>query len=799
MIRTAQFLLLLPLLFLLLAGGSRTAFGQQPADSGEVTGRLIDLNSMALPGANVVLRDTSGSNMLTGTAADDSGEFSLEYEPGTYQLLITYVTYTDYKADITIVSGEVLDLGSITLVPDKNQLEEVLVERERSFMEMNFDSRSFNVGNDITSLGGSALDVLDNVPSITTDFEGNVSLRGNQGVQILINSRPSSLVRNGTDALSSIPASMIDRIEIITNPSSRYAAEGTAGIINIILVDNQQLGFHGSIQSNVGYPQDHGMGVNLNYNVNNINWFLNLDFEYEREPESGSTFQSFRADTSYTFSERSDVTETELEGDAYFGAEFFLPHNQVLTLSSRISIEDGEEDRDRLYTDYITPPGVFREVSDSWEILRQTTRRDIEQAREYDYSIRLQYENRFSGDDHRLTVDADYEFGSEDETARLFEVAGSGGNDPQIQRTFADEVFSELRVDADYRRPVGNSGRFEAGMRVNFEQEDNGYRAQEMRNGTWVDFEEAVGVTDNFSYMENVNALYTNYSGAFSGFTYQLGVRAENTRIESKLDQTGDSSEQNYLNLFPSLFLSYALNETNSFQVSYSRRVSRPRSGWLLPFIEINDVRTRSVGNPDLRPEFGNSYELGYLRMWESGSLLTSVYYRYRTDVIERVNSISPNGITTRRPINLATEESWGIEFSADQDLFSNLQLSASLNLFQSERDGFFEGLRYSSESESFTSRIRLRWKFLDGWNLQSYLYYRGSQQTTQGRDGGSAFLGAGISREVLGGRGLISLNGRDLFDSRQSDREIIDPDSYTNSRYSWSTRSFRLNFRYSF
>ncbi|MCA1802193.1 MAG: TonB-dependent receptor, partial [Rhodothermaceae bacterium] len=300
MARTAQYLLFLPLLFLLLAGGNRTAFGQQSTVSGEVTGRLIDLNGMALPGANVVLRDTSGTNMLAGTAADESGEFSLEYEPGTYLLLITYVTYTDYTAEITIVSGEVLDLGSITLVPDENQLEEVLVERERSYMEMNFDSRSFNVGNDITSLGGSALDVLDNVPSITTDFEGNVSLRGNQGVQILINNRPSSLIRNGTDALSSIPASMIDRIEIITNPSSRYAAEGTAGIINIILVDNQQLGFHGSIQSNVGYPQDHGMGVNLNYNVNNINWFLNLDFEYEREPESGSTFQSFRADTSYT-------------------------------------------------------------------------------------------------------------------------------------------------------------------------------------------------------------------------------------------------------------------------------------------------------------------------------------------------------------------------------------------------------------------------------------------------------------------------------------------------------------------
>ncbi|MEX2456605.1 MAG: TonB-dependent receptor, partial [Balneolaceae bacterium] len=738
----------LPILFVLMFTGLQTAYAQ---GEGEIKGVIVDQQGNAVPNASVALFDETETDTITGVVSNAEGEFTLESEPGNFIIRVSYISYSDFTTDIVVTEGEATDLGRITLTPADAELEEVLVEGERSYMEMNFDSRSFNVGSDITSLGGSALDVLDNVPSITTDFEGNVSLRGNQGVQVLINNRPSSLVRSGTDALASIPASMIEEIEIITNPSSRYAAEGTAGIINIILVDNQELGFNGSIQSNVGYPHDHGAGVNLNYYKNNINWFLNLDFEYEREPESGSTFQSVNADTSYAFSETSDVIESEVEGSAYFGADFFLPADQLLTVSSRISLEDGEEDSDRFYTDYDTgQPGVYRDVSDDWDILRLSNRRDIEQSREQDYDVRLQYENKFEGDDHRLTVDADYEFGNQNEDESLFEVVEEGSADSQNQRTFSDEVYSELRFDTDYERPIGDAGRFEAGTRLNFEWEENDYIAEEFINNNWEPLEEGVGVSDNFTYSENVNAAYVNYSGSFDAFTYQMGLRAENTQIESRLDEVGEQSDQNYTNLFPSLFLSYSLNEQNSFQVSYSRRISRPWSGLLLPFTEISDNRSRQVGNPDLDPEIGNSYELGYLKMWESGSLLSSVYYRYRTGVIERVSTIDSEGITTRRPINLATEDAWGIEFSADQDLFEDLQLSGSVNLYQSNRDGEFEGEIYTSESESFNSRLRLRWEFLEGWNFQSNVYYRGARQTTQGQESGSAFVGTGLAKELF-------------------------------------------------
>ncbi|MEX2573994.1 MAG: outer membrane beta-barrel family protein, partial [Balneolaceae bacterium] len=505
-------------------------------------------------------------------------------------------------------------------------------------------------------------------------------------------------------------------------------------------------------------------------------------------------------DTTYVFSEDRDEIESENEGDVYFGADIFLPGDQILTAASRLSLEGGQEESDLLYTDYDPDePGVYRNVFNEWDVVRQTSRRNIEEARENDNDVRLQYEKRFDGSDHRLTADADFEFGTEDENVELTESEAEGSSGLQNQRTFSGETYREFRLDADYERPVGDRGRFEAGFRFNYDWMDNNYRMEEFIDGSWEVPDDAVGMSDNFSYFENVNALYSIYSGEAGSFTYQLGLRAENTRIQTELDETGQGSDQNYLNLFPSTFLSYTISDQNSLQLSYSRRISRPWSRMLLPFTEINDSRNRSVGNPELSPEFGNSFELGYLRRWESGSVLSSVYYRHRTGVIERISTIDGDGLTTRRPINLATEDSWGIEFSADQDLFEDLQLSGSLNIYRSDRNGEFEGDVYSSQSESFSSRLRIRWRFIEGWNFQSFIYYRGARQTTQGRNSGSAFVGSALAREFFDGSATLSLNVRDLFNSRQSDREIINPTSYTHNNYSWSSRSFRLTFRYNF
>ena len=772
------------------------------AQNAEITGTVIDNESSPLINATVAVYEKGAPDTpISGTVTNVDGNFTLMVDPDDYLLRVSFLSFQDLEQEVQLEEGQVLDIGTVQMKPTQSELGEVEVQGQRSYMEMNFDSRSFNVGEDVTSLGGSALDVLDNVPSITTDFEGNVSLRGNQGVQILINGRPSNLVRNGTDALSSIPAGLIEEVKIITNPSARYSANGTGGIIDIILVDDAELGLNGSVRLNTGIPQDNSIGVNLNYQRKSINWFMNTQFEYEQDPRSSRTFQSFSRDTTFAYRESSDWDEQEVEGSLDLGADIFLPGDQVLTVEGRLNLEAGDEDRNVNYTDYDPLNNeIYRSVNNSWPIIAESVRDVNDEQDESDYEARIQYEKIFGGnDDHILTADADFEWGIEEERSLLEQRIISGVGEGEQQRTFGNEDYRDFRMDVDYERAIRENGKFEAGIRFNYETEDSDYLVEEFQNGVWAEATEEFGATDNFEYLENVNSAYAIYSGELKPITYQIGLRAENTRIETQLTGSGQGSDQNYINLFPSLFLSYTLNEQNSFQASYSRRISRPRSWYLLPYTEITDNRNRRTGNPDLEPEFGDSYEAGYLRYWESGSLLTSFYYRHRTQVIERVSIIENDGITTRTPINLATEDAWGVELSADQDITENLQLSGSLNLYQSESEGEFQDVVYASKSDNFTSRLRVRWTFLEKWNFQSYLYYRGPSETTQGRRSSRSFVGSGLSRKLLDEKATISVNVRDLFNSRNGDREVIEPFTYSSSSYSWSSRTVRVNFRYNF
>ncbi|MEX0780205.1 MAG: TonB-dependent receptor [Balneolales bacterium] len=769
-----------------------TQKGYSQSDRSGVTGIILNEDGEPVNGASVVVyEDDSETEMVTGRSSDANGEFDMEVEPGSYFLKISFVSFEPYQAALDIASGEVTDLGEITIAFSTSQLEEISVDAERSRMEMNFDSRVFHVEEDITSMGGSALDVIDNVPSLSTDFEGNISLRGNQGVTVLINGRPSSLVRNGTDALSSIPANMIKEVEIITNPSARYAAEGSGGIINIELRDGATLGLNGTVSANTGYPHDHEISGNFNYNVNNINWFLNGNMEYDSQPRSGQIFQRSESSNPPIYEQFSSSDDSELEGRLRFGADIFLPTDQLLTATAHLNIEDGEGISDVQYIDYTMDRDVIREIN----------REDIEDQSENNYDFRLEYEKRFDEEgDHRLTADADIEFGTEHESSFLNQTQEQGDAVLPNQRTDNKERFNDYRLQVDYERPVLDGGRFEAGYRSTIDLFSNEFTVEEQEGETW---ETLPAYNDNFTFNESIHAGYAIFSGQADPFTYQLGLRLEQTNIYTELDLSGETSDQTYLNLFPSVFLTYRIGEGSSLQTSYSRRLSRPRHWWLLPFSGYSDSRNISIGNPALEPEFSNSFESGYLRHWESGSVLSSAYYRHRTGVVEHITSqdenVNGDPITTRFPINLATEEAWGVEFTADQELFENLQLSGSLNLYQSKSEGTHEGEELSSESESFQSRMRIRWRFLENWNFQSSLRYRGPRSTTQGRRSASSYVSMGLAKEMFDEAVTVSLNVRDLFNSRQRDMIIDEPGFYSERTYSWSSRSVRLNVRYRF
>ena len=766
------------------------------AQDGNITGKIIDENDAPVAYASVAVLDSVESSVVTGASSDSTGTFNIDVSPGKYVVKVTFISYENYTESVTVNSGQTVELGSIQLTPSSETLNEVVVRAEESQMEMSFDKRVFDVGQDITSLGGSALNVLDNVPSISMDIDGNISLRGNQSVRVLINGKPSSMVNGDVESLRSVPANMIKEIEIITNPSSKYAAEGSGGIINIILKKNTKLGFNGTASIGSGYPEEYEGSTNLNYRTENVNWFIGGGADYRSEPESGSSFQRFSGpDTTYMYRESTDANETELEGNLRFGADFYLSENEVLTASSYLSVEEEENFEDTGYTDLEYSPGAF-----DGNVLQRINRDNNETENEKNLDINLEYENKIEGEDHMLTADASFDISSEEASSSIEETLQQGSGDPLMQRTNDSEEEQDLRFNAEYVRPLGEDGKLEAGLRSDTEWMDTSYRAETLVNGTWVG---EPAFNNNFLYRENVNAAYLILGNEFGDFSGQVGVRAENTRIRTEIKNTGDVNEQNYLNFFPSIFLNYSFNDQQSVQLSYSRRLSRPYSRNLLPFIDFADNRSQFTGNPDLRPEFSNSYEAGYLHYWNTGSLLTSFYYRYRTDVVEDITE-QRQGVLYRFPINLATEKAWGIELSADQKIANALTLTGNANLFRANRNGSYQNQVFSSESENFQARMRVRWEFAENWNYQTSMRYRGPRETTQGRREGMTMVDMGLSKDVFNGKGLISLSIRDLLNSQNFNSTVRtdgnpNTDFFSRRQFSWSSRSFSINFQYFF
>lgn len=766
-----------------------------------ISGTVVNEEGEPMPGTSVAVYDSSKTNVVTGASTKTDGTYSINVSPGSYVIEITYLSYQPFKQEINISKGESVDMGTIEMVPSSEELGELLVRAEKSEMQMNFDKRTFQVGQDITSLGGSAVEVLNNVPSVSTDIDGNISLRGNESVRVLINGKPSNMVSSGNvDALNSIPASMIQEVEIITNPSSRYAAEGSGGIINIILKEDQRRGLNGSFTLGTGLPEEYEGSANLNYRMGDINWFLNGGLDYSSEPESGSSFQRFRdpqTNTSYMFSEETDATESEIDGDIRFGADFYLTDTQVLTASIYTSAERQENNEDIRYTDM-----EYRQDSFSGPVIAEYIRYNEEVGNESDVDFNLDYENKIDGDDHKLVADASFDISSEETTTDINEEILQGNRNPLTQRAVDGEDERDFRFNAEYVRPLFGDGKLEAGVRSDFEWMDNSYRAETLVNENWIS---EPAYTDNFTYMENVNAAFATIGYEWNSLSGQVGLRLENTRIQTEVKSTNIEANQNYLNLFPSAFLSYSFNEQQSVQISYSRRLRRPWSRMLIPFNDFDNQRSQFTGNPNLTPEFSNSYELGYLHYWNSGSLLTSFYHRYRTDVIERITeSQSGQEGTIRRPINLATEKAWGVEFSADQEIADQLNLTANANLFQSNSEGTYQNQVFSSESDNFTARMRLRWEIADGWNYQASMRYRGPSNTTQGSRQGMTMMDMGLSKDLMDGKAKLTLNIRDLLDSQNFNYTANTDgnpttDFYSQREFSWSTRSASISFQYFF
>lgn len=774
------------------SGNTRT--GQE--GGGTITGRILDAETGApLEYATISVFHASDSSLASGATTNVQGEFTVQVPLGSYYARLQFLSYgSAYESNIELTAANTqVNLGSLELAPDSQQLEEVEVVAEKDQVQLALDKRVFNVGESLARVGGSASDILDNIPSVTVDVEGNVALRGSQNVQILIDGKPSGLVGiSGTDALRSLPADMIERVEVVTNPSARYQAEGVAGIINIILKKDRRDGFNGSFSGNVGYPANTGASVNLNYRKGWYNLFANYGIRYYDFIGRGKTSQSFNfPDTSYSTEITRLNNRQGLSNNIRFGSDFFLNEFNTLSAAFLYRMSTSQTDGEVNYLDYNT----------NERLERATQRLSREQETEPTRELELNYRRTFEQQGQLLTASFQYRDNTEVEESAINEGLQSTTDTYLSQRTLNDEASRNFLFQADYTHPFNKEGRWEAGVRTNWDRNTNDYLVSQLMGSQW---QELDSLTNNFIYTENVYAAYAILGDKPGKFSYQAGLRAEYSDINSQLLQTGDEYPRNYLSFFPTVHLTYELSQEKSIEWSYSRRIRRPGGRWLNPFISLEDNRNVRTGNPNLNPEFTNSVEIGYLQHLSFASITSSAYYRHTTDVMQRVTTTVPTDsfqIQITMPMNLATENSYGLEFVVNADIAKWWTTNTNFNFYRQIITGGnvvgVSDLNLNSDTYTWNARNNMQFKLMEGLSAQTTFFYRAPMERPQGRTKALYVADAGISKDLFGKKGNLTLSVSDLFNSRKWRSTTFGDNFISDSEFQWRPRTFTLGFTY--
>ena len=593
---------------------------QKPAKI-TLSGKVIDQETQQpLEYATITLKNAKFPDRLQGGITNEEGIFNFDIFPGRYTVTTEYISFEkDIKEGVVLRESK--DLGTIELGMEVNSLNEIELVAERTEVEIRLDKRVYNVGKDITVRGGSVSDVMDNIPSVSVDVEGNISLRGNDNVRILINGKPSGLVGlSGPDALRQLPAESIERVEVITSPSARYEAAGTAGLLNIILKREELAGFNGSFILNGGAPTTYGGSASLNWRNKKLNIFSTTSYN-DGKSLGGGVFNSeyFNGNQPSTFTnETRDYNRNRERFFINLGAEYFFDDNTSLTISAFTRTSNNGSNNTT----------IIEDTNANGNVLNRLGRYQDETEEDNSSQFTANFTKKFNDKGHELVIEFQSEESSEDESdfadnTNVFDQASS-----------TEEKQKRQLLQLDYVYPIDENTQFEAGFRGNYSNQDTDYQVFDI-NGNVRTLN--TNLTNYLGFTQNVNAAYTQYGKKIDKFSYLLGIRMENTKIVIDQRTANIYKEKKYTDWFPTLNLSYEFNERENITLGYSRRIRRPRSRSLNPFQSLTSLTFFRQGNPDLDPSYANSFDFGYLKRWDKFTLNGSVYYSTSKQVITRI------------------------------------------------------------------------------------------------------------------------------------------------------------------
>lgn len=776
-----------------------------------ISGKVID-DDMGVPleYATISITKPNDADYIDGGVTDVDGNFSIPVPPGTYNIKVEFISFESKNFNNRQVNSD-LDLGTIQLGFASNSLDEVIVRAETTEVEVRLDKKIYNIGKDLTTAGGTVADALNNVPSVSVDVEGGISLRGNENVRILINGKPSAMAGFGsTDVLAQLPAEAIERVEVITSPSARYDAQGTAGILNIILRKEKTLGFNGSVTANVGYPETYGISANVNYRTDKFNLFNTTGYRYDTSPGRGFSDTRYTSGEFDRLVEDRDINRLGKRLNTNFGIEYYLNDQSSITMTNFFRIGNDSD---------ISTTNSDRYIDNV--LSQQTIRTERETEEDRSYQFALNYINRFNDAGHQLTADIQYGFDNEEKPTIVDEMlildqTGTGNNFFPAEQVQSEETQNEFLAQVDYVLPIGEDTQFEAGYRGNFEESVTDYdlNIEDEQTGELV----FSPLTNVFTYTENVNALYTQYGTRLGDFSFLLGLRLENTQLKGNIDSPLTDEElrrefgfpidtdfdNNYLGLFPTVNLIYELNERENITLGYNRRINRPRGWFINPFPSRASRTNVFQGNPNLNPAYASAFDVGYLKRWDKLTLTSSVYYQYETDAFERVQQGTGevfNGVEIIRtiPINLATNQRLGAEMGILYNPARWLRLNGSFNFFQFKTEGEFNGIDYGAENNSWFTRFSSKVTLPGQVEWQTNAFYRGPQENAITETEGIFSLDLAFSKDIFNENATISFNVRDLLNSRLREQFTTTERFTQQSEFQWRERSFTLSMVYRF
>jgi len=771
-------------------GKGKNIDGKPHAAIGQISGKIVDSKSgESLEYATIALYRKRDNELVSGTISHANGKFFLEkLKPGRYHLKISFMGYQDKTIEDISITPEkyVINLHKLTIKASLQNLEEVVIDGSAPRIDYRIDKKVINVGKQLTSISGTAVDVLENVPSVKVDIEGNVSLRGSSGFTVLIDGRPSVLDAN--DALQQIPASTIDNIEIITNPSAKYDPDGSAGIINIITKKNKLQGFSGIANLNAGLDKKYGGDFLVNYKKRNMNIYFGADYNIRNYPgESYNERFTISQDTIFTNMIGNRERERNFWGFRT-GADYSLGQNNIFGIGLRFGDRKMTGSSISDYDEWSSLDNIHKEYENT----------NITKRGGSFYKIEANYQHKFKKKGHEITSELSYS-NRDFEDNSINERLDNEGSIVDGKKTIEDGPSSKIKAKVDYTLPIGETDKFEAGFKARVSQSEDNTELLELNTQSG-DYETLTDYSNQTVYKRNIYALYSIYAGEWGRLGYQGGLRGEYTYRDIRSKTAEEYAGIDRWDFFPTIHLSYELPNDHQLMSSYTRRIQRSRGYYLEPFVTWVDAYNVRQGNPELLPEYVDSFELGYLKKIGSSNLFSlEGYYRITNNKVERIRSVFEDNIMLTTYENVGKDYSLGLEMMFSFQFFKWWEVDLMGDLYKYKVEGVLYDEDFSKNSTNWSSRFNNTFKIKKNTKIQINSMYNGASVTAQGRTEAYYMVNAAVRQDFWDRKLSAVLQVRDVFSSAKHEFTSSGPDFYSYSEYKRKSPVVTLSISYRF